>query len=273
MELADAEAHLALQYISTVSRNGAKLTSRQLEVYVSEPQRSLAKYEHAGLTSLARALAAATAPILQTSKVQDGETMTEFLIRVDWAHLGEEGQIFLTDLGKAVLADLNNPRIDASSDHPISVVIDPDDRLAYARVFDLISNQSKGLIVEPYFGLAELTDISRIPSITRVLTSDHKMKEKRGVLEQALSLLQDPPQVRFLPLKRLHDRLFITDAENVVIFGSSLNSITKRPGVITTLTDPPANEAMRASYGRMWEEAEPLVPRSSTDEPGKPGAA
>lgn len=273
MELADEDTHLALMYVAAATRNGGRLSAAQLEAYIAAPERGRAKYANSMLNSLSKQIAAGLGGVLASEKIRDGETMTAFLSRISWLDSSDMDAIRLSGLGKAILAELNNPKIDISSDSPISVVINPTDPFAYVRVFELISTQSSGLIIDPYFGFSELTDISDIQVVRRVLMSDHDLKTKRPIFERALGLLPDPPEVRYLPLKDLHDRFFIADVGDVLVFGSSLNSISKRPGVVTPIADETASGAIRNSYEQLWLTASQILPNTSTLAPATTAAA
>ncbi|WP_344754652.1 hypothetical protein [Gryllotalpicola koreensis] len=195
-------------------------------------------------------------------EVEEGETMSAYFSRLGWATV-QHGHVRPTKLGMAVLQELNRPTVDVSTDEPVTVVIDPTDPLAYARVFDVITGQSAGMIVDPYLGTPQFFDLADVPSVTRILTGDQDMSRKRPILAHGLAAVTRPLEVRYLPAKELHDRFFIPDLGDVVIFGSSLNTISRRPGVITPLPDKAASEAIRGAYQRLWERAVVIEPTST----------
>lgn len=255
MELADQDTHLALTYLAAATRNGARLTSEQLETFVGQPRRRAAAYS----SPLSRSLAESLAPIMEayrgsSTQTRAAESMTEYLTRLNWVLSNDDG-IVLSILGRAILQDLDRPTIDPANEDPLTVVIDPQDPLAYVRVFEMLTSQPEGLLVDPYLAPLQFFDLLSVPGVRRILISDHDIKTKREVLSKALAVATDPPELRYLKVGELHDRFFIPDSGPVLVFGSSLNSITKRPGVVTPLSDGAASVAIRRAYGDLWTRA------------------
>lgn len=256
MQIADDETHRSLTYLVAATRRGMKLTTDAFNAYVAAPDRGRPQYRR---TLMDQAIAS-WEDAVGRQQVMPGELPSRHLVRLSWASNPEPEYIAPTPLGLAVLQELNRPTVDVSDDDPISVIIDPTDRLAYARIFDLIVSQSDGMIVDPYLRTPEFFELSQLPTVTRVLLSDHEIASMRPVVSNALASIERTIAVRFLPRNDLHDRYFIPDDGDVVVFGSSLNSITKRPGVVTTIKDGVASGAIREAYGSMWSRAEEIAP-------------
>lgn len=258
VELANEDVHRALAYlVATAARLGRPLPTTSFDAYAAAPDPKQARYRTVGgfaSSTLTSWNAMMNALAGTAEKIGDGEKMSEYLFRVGWAERNDDG-ITPTPLGAAVLQALNAPVVDVSSEDPVTVVIDPDDPLAYARVFGLIVSQDEGLVVDPYLDHKEFFELFEIASVTRILTSDRGLNSKRPIIEKALASLDGRVQVRTLSEKMLHDRFFIPNIGNVLVFGSSLNSLTRRPGVVTPLADITASGAIREAYEKLWASA------------------
>lgn len=191
--------------------------------------------------------------------VYAAEKVSAYLDRVGWADV-EADSISPTALGIAVLQALNAPTVDVSSEAPLTVVIDPADPLAYAKVFGLIVSRDAGLLIDPYLQMPEFYELLEIPAITRILMSNKSIATKRPVVAKALAATDGRVEVRYVEEKLLHDRFFIPDAGDVLVFGSSLNSLTRRPGVVTPLADAAASGAIRDAYKKLWVAGTPIEP-------------
>lgn len=272
MDIADETTHQSLAYVAAATRLGGVLSSEQLDEYSNQPTPMPARYRTTG--GFAQIFAEATRDTLSSLQglrtlVAHEEPMSDFLSRLQWISRTDDGNtVRLTALGKAILAELDNPKIDVSSDSPISVIIDPDDPLAYARIFDLVASSDGGLLVDPYLRFNEIAELLLIPTVTKILTSTHRRKEIAALTSMALSAVAQPPEVRTASSADIHDRFFIPDSGDVLIFGSSLNSIAKRPGVVTPITDVNASAAIRQAYSAIWDKSEPIEPRTP-DEPAQ----
>lgn len=253
MDLVDERLHAVLTYVDVMDRAGVALDAVQLDAFGACPKPVPGRRRGLRLMSLDDALGPLTA----------GESTVEYLTRVCWISGGPD-RIVLTALGRAVLAHANRPAVSGEDTGPLTVAIDPDDPLAYLHVFDVLSTAGSGLLVDPYLRYKELGDLSELAQVTRVLTSDRVDRDGKRLelLARALGVLQSPVEVRTAPETRLHDRFFISDTEAVYALGSSLNSITARPGVITPIQDPTATSAVREIYGQLWAEATPLSPQN-----------
>jgi len=261
MQLADESGHRALAYVQAATRHGGTLTTALLEEYVDHPTKKDAAYTSAALLQLANSIALNIPSVLKSEKTREAESVSQYLERLGWASIDAASSIRLTPLGESILTHLSIPPVDPMSEEPISVIVDPKDPLAYARIFNLVSLQSVGLLVDPYLKFPQLVDLSEVTAVRRILISDHDLSKTKPTFAHALSALADPPEVRYLPLQRLHDRFFISDQGQVLSFGSSLNSIAKRPGVITPITDATATEAIRQSYEKLWVEGIVIEPK------------
>jgi hypothetical protein len=256
--IADEKAHLALTYIAAATRGGGVLTVAALEVFATAPGKADARYENVMSARMSASFVSIADAFGRGELISGAERWADYLVRLSWAKV-EGDSIRLTVLGKSVLQDLERPKVDVDSDNPISVIIDPKDPFAHIRVFELISSQSGGTLVDPYIGAKELIDVLSISSVSMVLTGDKK-KGEHALMAKALSIAEEPPEVRFLPQVALHDRFFIPDMGDVISFGSSLNTLAKRPGVVMPLGDPAASKAIREVYGSLWKGAVQIVP-------------
>lgn len=269
VNIASDETHRALVYLAATARLGRPIPVETFDAYAEAPDPRPAQYKMTGgITASARMYEQMITSSIQGTRtlIARAEKMSTYLSRVGWATIENE-TIAPTALGNAVLQALNTPVVDVSVEDPITVVIDPEDPLAYAKVFGLIASRDAGLIVDPYLALPEFYQVADLPAVTRVLTSDHDMKSKRPVIAQALAAIERDLEVGYVPLKRLHDRFFIPDEGDVLVFGSSLNSIARRPGVVTPLADDTASGAIRSAYEQLWRDATLIKPADPKPSP------
>ncbi|WP_447522229.1 hypothetical protein [Salinibacterium sp. NYA9b] len=258
MKIADEKTHIALSYIAAATRGGGVLTALALEEFANSPNKARARYESLLAASLAGSIASMADAFGRGELIAEAETWAHYFVRLSWV-IVDGDSIRLSSLGKAVLHELERPIVDVDSEEPISVIIDPKDSFAYIRVFELISSHGGGVFVDPYLGTKELLEVLNLSSVNRLLIGDQKKKD-HSLMAMALGKAANPPEVRFLSQKLLHDRFFIPDMGDVISFGSSLNTLVKRPGVVVPIKDPAASMAMREVYESFWQKAEKIVP-------------
>ena len=266
--LADEMTHRALAYIAAGTRGGGTLSAEDLEAYMHAPDRLKPRYQNLFTASVAETIASVADAFGTGSQISPGETWRDYLVRVRWA-AGDVDAIRLTDLGRRILQELERPTVDLDDDNPIAVIIHPEDPFAYIRVFELIASQGGGMFVDPYIGTKELMDILSIPSVKQILTGSRKIKE-HTLMAKALGIVAEPPEVRWVPQAELHDRFFIPSSGDLLAFGSSLNTIAKRPGVVIPFGDPTLTAATRAAYAALWKKGTHLAPSTGGSEPGQP---
>lgn len=250
--IADQRTHRVLAYIDSITRSGGTLSPDELEGYALSPDRVPPSYRDV------YSLTMAMDDSLRRVRVPNtGESAYQYLSRLGW--IDSVDGIRLTELGRLVLRELNRPKVDVDSNDPITVVIDPEDPFAHVRIFELISTSTGGLLIDPHLESKQLRDVVGIESVSRVLIGDSK-RSQFEMMRMTLAAAEDAPEVRWLPRAKLHDRFFIPDTGDVLSFGSSLNSITKRPGVVIPIADRAAAGAIRTVYEKLWLASESLVP-------------
>lgn len=252
MELVDDKLHRTLTYLSAAQKFGATVSLAALETFASQPvpfARQVSVFDFASaISAWERSYEREIAP---------AEKPVPFLIRVGWIDVTDAG-VRLTELGRAVLAHADRPAVADTADGPIAVTIDPEDPLAYARLFDLLSSHGTGLLVDRYLKLQGLADILHISSVNRVLTGDDDNQNRLSLFGKAVGAIEASLDVRTVPAADLHDRFFIPDDGPVYVLGSSLNSIAKRPGVVTPVSDAAAAGAVRSAYADLWARSSAL---------------
>lgn len=241
VELVDKITHSTLAYLAAVNHTGAALTLEQLESFATAPSRKrpIMEYE-------------IDYEDWATEIAVPGETTTQYLLRVSWIDASND-QVTLTPLGRAVLSHAERPPLVDASDGPLTVSIDPRDPLAYERIFGLINAAGPGMLVDPYLSFEGLADLATISMVTRALTSNRDDKRRLNLLGRVLGVAAASPEVRTVAPAKIHDRFFIPDHGTVYVLGSSLNSISKRPGVLVPIADEVAAGAIRGTYEEIWE--------------------
>lgn len=256
VDLIDDRVHRTLEYVSVANRAGAPLTLADLTAFANQPVPRPARTSNIAfevVQATQRAISYTSAP---------AERIEEFVTRVRWV-VDEPGSgLKLTRLGRAVLEHANRPPLPDSLDGPLTVTIDPDDPFAYTKVLGLIAEQGEGMLIDPYLTLDGLQDIVTASSTTRILTTDRDTRRRLSLIAHGLGAAEDSPEVRKVAASTLHDRFFIADDGPVYVLGSSLNSITRRPGVITPITDAAGAGAIRTAYERIWADGTPVEPLS-----------
>ncbi|MFC3295381.1 hypothetical protein [Clavibacter michiganensis] len=265
MKLAEEEAHLALKYISAVTKYGAQISSTQIIEYVRAPLRKRPTVSSLNTLTLGRQFALQLQRQFADVPVRAGEDIVEYMSRLGWVDSREAAAVRLTPTGDAMPRHLDAPPPEplADSDSVLSVIIDPEDPVAYVRILDFLASLGNGLLVDPYLDARQLGDLCSSSSVRRVLTSDHQLRQKRDSLARTLGVFNEPPRLRYVNRKELHDRFYITESGDVLIFGSSLNSITKRPGVITPIADEAASTAIREKYAEIWKTGTDIRPTAT----------
>jgi len=248
MEIADERTHRLLAYVALVTDAGYPLTLRGLYAYDLRPEP-----EPRGMQALVAAFA--TRPI-------SPEALVAWMVRAGWLS-GKDEVVWLTDLGRVVLEQLNRRDIEAEA--PIQVALSPDDPVAYARVIERIARRGQGLLVDPFFRLDHLLHIVQHTSVSRLLTSrkGRDGEARASALAVALSRLnlERPFQVRVS--EKIHDRFVIPRSGPVDMLGTSLSGVGKALSVLVEIGEPAAGEIRRA-HERIWEGATDLEESAGT---------
>lgn len=262
MNLVDDKLEVALTYIEAVERAGAELSVEAFDSFATLPRPVPVRRRESYMAAM------------QDEADHDyfyepGETPSAFLLRSRWIDAAS-GSVRLTALGRSVLAHARRPALEKQPAEPMTVIIDPRDPLAYIRIFDLLASAGPGTLVDPYLHFQGLYDLRDLSQVNRVLTSD--WTDRKGLrlqqLARALGAGAMTVEVRILPTAKLHDRFYIPDVGPVFLLGSSLNSITTRPGVVAPIEDVAAATAIRSAYQNLWTAASTLEPRAADDAEG-----
>lgn len=263
MDIADAQAHLALAYVATVSDNGHSLRRHEFRDYMANPQRI--RTTTGGV--LARGVLGSLGSLSEVAKIY-GTTTTEellaYLCRVHWL-LVDSDHVLITRLGRAVLRSLERQAIDDET--PVDVVLG--DELSYARMIGKIAEAGPAALVEPYFELEQLLPIVQQTEIERVLTHPDRGSGRGRIaaLTAGLAAVNTDRPFEIRTSDAIHDRFLIPNGSgDVRSIGSSLNHLGKRFSVSVEL-GPELAGAVRDFFEREWEAATPV------EAPGLPPAA
>lgn len=259
MELVDDKLQLALTYVEALEQAGVPLSIDDLDGFAVQPTPLPARRRSSYMAAMQEEL-------LHDYFIEPGEKPSAFLLRSQWITV-VTGSVRLTPIGEAVLGYARRPELEKTPAGPLAVTIDPDDPLAYIRIFALLGSAGTGMLVDPYLRFEELHDLAGLSRVNRVLTSDHPDKSRLRLkhLARTLGEAEMKIEVRTLPHAKLHDRFYIPDAGHVFFLGSSLNSITARPGVIAPIEDETAASALRNAYAKLWRSATVLPPSARTE--------
>lgn len=169
-------------------------------------------------------------------------------------------ELTITKLGRAILAAADRAQ---DTEEGSVVILDSDDQFAYAKLIGHLTQAGQGLLVDPYFRLAQLMTILDGTKLSRILLSkQHKSSSRdRAELQMALAspALPRSVEIRASDDDALHDRLIVDEGGEVWVLGASLNSVGRANTVIVRI---PAEGApsLREKASRLWEQADHLRP-------------
>lgn len=241
-------------YVEAVRRQGHTLRQAEFEAYAAGWQPKITKpMDWSSLRLLSEMDEETAESVLGRRRVV--EPMLDFMVRVRWMTL-RAGELDITPLGRAVLREANAPLPESDTGSTVEVVIDPKDPFAYAQLMSKITSLDSCMVIDPYLDVDQLLTLANFNTVTRVLTGTSKLKQ----IAPVFALLHEKvPHLALRSLKQseLHDRFIIPERGSVYMLGSSLNSITKRFGVATTL-EASSSKLISRHYGTLWEKADPL---------------
>jgi hypothetical protein len=258
MEISSSEARQALHYLSSVHRHGYSPTPAELDAYAGGPTPRFTPAPGRGMMRWTSDFEEfQRSDDLRTGRASI-ESFSTYLLRLGWAAVVPEKRLSITALGSAVLGAMND---EAALDIQMVVAraIDPDDPFAYAKVIGEIAGSDDAMVVDPYLKSDGLQDLLRLPSVSRVLTSDEsrpgktKPSPKIAVFEHMVEAsVVTGFELRTLPLTQMHDRYVIPKTGSVLNLTTSFNSIGQRIGVAVWLPELPS-AAIRDAHAALWD--------------------
>lgn len=250
MDIADARAHRCLKYLDAVSKRGYQLTFDEFQRYANRPVRGRSFPSINPMESL------------NLSR----ETVAGYFYRLGWVDipgpdehefLGDD-PVILTDLGRVVLAALDDESLDSEID--AAIVLDQDDPIAHARVIGEIAALGEAAVVDPFFNVQELIDVVQRTQVTRILTGTNDKNGRLAALKQALIDNTFSRDVEIRVSNDFHDRFAIPKSGPVRMLGTSLNGVGKRLSVLIEMQEGTASDSIRGAFERTWKSADQLAP-------------
>lgn len=186
------------------------------------------------------------------------ESVLEWLVRLGWLHHEDGDVVGITELGKAVLRELEAK--EREIDAPVEVVLDPEDPLSYAQLIGRVASHGKALLADPYFRLDQLLHILHRTSVTRILTSAKGKdgESNRAALATAMATIPVDRDFEIRFNDDFHDRYVIPGQGSVDLIGTSLSGVGKKFSVVCAI-QPPVADQIRKTYEELWANAKPLV--------------
>lgn len=262
MDIVGESAHRLLMYVEAVRRQGHVLSKAEFEAYAGSWQPRVTKpVDWASFRFLSEMDEETAESVLDRRRIK--ESMLDFMVRVRWMTC-KGGEVDITALGRAVLREANSPLPESDTGSTVEVVIDPNDPFAYAQLMSKIAGFDSCMVIDPYLDVEQLLTLANFHTVTRILTGTSKLNQISpmfGLMAEKVPHLA----VRSLTQNELHDRFIIPTQGSVYMLGSSLNSITKRFGVATTL-EASSSKLIAAHYDRLWAKAEPMLDNRSAAE-------
>lgn len=267
MEIFTVTEHRALAYVSAANRGGYRPAAGELHVWLTAPTRRADRISKSRSEPPSRSeLLTVGASVLlfnelwdQVTITTDPETFTAHLIQLMWLEEDERNSLGLTPLGRALLrtaeADEDN------SDVPTAVVLGAQNELAYPMLIRRLVEAGRGLLIDPYLRLEQLSHVRTHTSIMRVLISAKLKKEDReamAVLINSGAGADGPIDLRVAGKDVLHDRLLVGE-EFIDTIGTSLNTVGRQHPTVLSPLPSPAASTMREQAEKWWADAEPLA--------------
>ncbi|WP_157157582.1 hypothetical protein [Diaminobutyricimonas sp. LJ205] len=250
MNIIESDVQRVLAYIASLNERGYQPSLVEVDEYGLAPDRLRGDgYIEPGLFL----------DLLQSEREQS-EEYSSYLHRLGW--IAAEGNgVSLTPAGRATLAAA--PKGDTTEDSAaIEAVVDPSDAFAYARLISHVGRLADSLLIDPYIDPDQLMWLTRLPRLSRVLTSlptrnATDRETRRTEMLAVLAARRPGPNVRVLEGGELHDRVVIPAVGSALMLSTSLNSITRRLSVITSV-GPDTSDALRRHYEALWQTSVPL---------------
>lgn len=250
MEIVPENVARGLRYLDAMTAAGVGVPNDAFNAFVRQPApRFSARYGFAELAdSMSHPLS-----YLDHNLLNPGE----YFVKTGWAYVDQTRALKISELGRALVRALGAPT-SAANEQADFVRIDPEDPVAYARVFSVIAGLDEVLIVDRYLTRDGLLDLAGVPSVARVLTGRRKELHTDGVVTVALRRMN--LELRTIDDTELHDRWILPRNGDPSMLGSSFNSIDVRPGVVVPLTNAAAAAAIRRDFEQLWERAVKVAP-------------
>lgn len=246
MRITTESVHRSLAYVAAVSGQGYQLSVEEFNSY-AEATQSAGHY--GGLFSV---MASLGHPGLRERPPTNPQT-------VRWLVEDPPGYVSLTPLGRAVLRAMDQQEVE---DTPLDVVLDTEDRFAYAQIIHRIAQYEEPMLVDPYFKLDYLLHVVQQTSTARILIGP---KADVAGLSAALSNLPPDRKLEIRLSDEFHDRYVIPPGGSIDMLGTSLSGVGKKPTAFVRVNPPVADE-IRRTHEELWMRAQPLeVPESSGD--------
>lgn len=195
--------------------------------------------------------------------VEEPERTIDFFCRIGWVvtdrpqDRAPDSPVILTRLGRAVLRDAEVR--DAGEEEELTIVLDPEDPFAYARVIGRIADLGPGLLVDPFFGLEQLGPIAFRTSITRVITGTAKKIDIAGLSTALETTAFDRDfEIRVVDQSEIHDRYIISDSGRTHFIGTSLSGVGNKPSAMGEIHGQAA-VAIRELHEELWDAANELI--------------
>jgi hypothetical protein len=197
----------------------------------------------------------------------EAETVSEYLIRMDWAAWDSAETYQMTSLGRAFLAGALQEEAELS-DHdslPRTVILDPQDPMSQIDLAQATSNAGAGMLVDPYLKPESLVWLVGSTQITRALI---KPPDKGlGTHQMGLGVIRGAErlELRVTSSKEFHDRAIVGEDGSVTLVGSSINGVGRHLTTLVTLSADDS-KSLRKRLEALFEEADPVKPVTTSEE-------
>lgn len=238
MEIAEARVHRLLTYIDAAERQGSPVTREQALAF-------------------ADVTAAHTGMVAKWLFLEDAQVgPLTWLAKTEWVLRGRDDRLVLSDLGRAMLRELDARQRRAVLEPPRAFVLKAGDPFALSELIAEIGELGPAALLDPYLDVPSLRSVVEgAPDVRRILTGAKPDKRVRALRHAAHAA----PNIAIrVGGDGLHERAVVPDGGGYWTLSNSINGIGRTMATMVLLPDSVTPTA-REGFEGLWSSAEPLI--------------
>lgn len=241
-DIANERVHRLLTYIVAADRQGQPLTLDEAQGFDEATRDQWA-------------FAQAFASILNPRPLSP----LSWLATTQWVLRSSADRIIPSDLGKAMLRELDERERRSVLEPTRAIVLRGDDPFALSELAQEIGELGPAALMDPYFDVSAWRAIADVTEVRRILTTGGARSKKRI---EALRLALDAApamEIRVADADKHHERAIIP-AEGYWILTNSVNGVGKKLATLAKVPESIEGQ-LRADFEAEWAGADPLTPK------------